>query len=231
MVRRILRTFVKPLIPGPLIRYRGPAEHRRVALTFDDGPTSGRTDRVLSVLESRKAPATFFIIGERALRCPGLLQAMHQQGCELANHSFSHPRLARLPLADVQRELAQTDAIIQEITGREAPYFRPPRGEISLRLLWHLFRLGRLPLILWSACSGREFTKTPDEVVADLRGSRLRPGDIILLHDDNPRMSEALPAVLDLLAERDLEPVTLRELFREPHAAFPDEVLCPLHRF
>jgi peptidoglycan/xylan/chitin deacetylase (PgdA/CDA1 family) len=216
MVRRILRTFVKPLIPGPLIRFRGPAEHRRVALTFDDGPTPGRTDKVLSVLEERKATATFFVIGERALRSPGLLRAMHQQGCEVANHTFSHPHLAHLPLAEVDRELERTDDIIRGITGRDAPYFRPPRGEISLRLLWHFFRLGRLPLILWSASSRKEFSKTPAEVVADLRASGLRPGDIILLHDDNPRMSETLPAVLDLLSERDLEPVSLRELFRGP---------------
>ena len=38
---------------------------RRISLTFDNGPTPGLTERVLSVLAERGLPATFFVVGDR----------------------------------------------------------------------------------------------------------------------------------------------------------------------
>ena len=45
----------------------------RVALTFDDGPTPGTTEKILEVLRDHGSTATFFVLSNRATRHPGLL--------------------------------------------------------------------------------------------------------------------------------------------------------------
>src|SRR6516225_5676815 len=66
--------------------WRGPRGDRRVALTLDDGPDPEATPRLLRLLASRGARATFFLIGERAARHRDLVRAMVAEGHEIGNH-------------------------------------------------------------------------------------------------------------------------------------------------
>ncbi|MSP61010.1 MAG: polysaccharide deacetylase family protein [Myxococcales bacterium] len=214
MIRSRVRGAAKRLLNGRLLRFRGPTEGRRIALTFDDGPFAGKTDAVLAVLRERVCPATFFVLGENAERAPHLLRTMREQGCEIGNHSWSHPDFNRLSPAAVADEIQRTEEVVRKATGSGSLPFRPPWGALPPHLLWHLFRTGRLPPVLWSACPGNEDRMSSQEIVADLRKKALSPGEIVLLHDDSAATLGALPEILDLIAERNLTPVTLSGLLR-----------------
>ena len=82
-------------IPTPFVVERtGAGDRHALALTFDDGPDADYTPKILSVLERKHVPATFFVIGENALEHPEILQRMARDGDEIGNHSYTHPNLA-----------------------------------------------------------------------------------------------------------------------------------------
>ena len=66
--------------------WRGPRDRRRLALTFDDGPTPG-TALLLHVLAEHGARATFFQCGEQVRRYPSLARAVAAAGHEIGNHT------------------------------------------------------------------------------------------------------------------------------------------------
>ena len=79
-----------------------PAETKYVALTFDDGPRQGTTDRLLDGLRERGASATFFLVGEQAERYPELVRRMKAEGHQVGNHTWSHVRLEGASAAVIQ---------------------------------------------------------------------------------------------------------------------------------
>jgi peptidoglycan/xylan/chitin deacetylase (PgdA/CDA1 family) len=68
----------------------GKRESGAVALTFDDGPDRATTPRLLELLERYGTRATFFVVGDKARRCPDLVQRILKEGHEIGNHSGSH---------------------------------------------------------------------------------------------------------------------------------------------
>src|SRR5687767_6224642 len=74
---------------GPVIS-RGPSGAPRVALTFDDGPLPGTTDRILDILGDSNVRAAFFVIGQHVQRWPELVRRIHDEGHLVGNHSFDH---------------------------------------------------------------------------------------------------------------------------------------------
>ncbi len=114
-------------VPSPYVIERtGSAAPHRVSLTFDDGPDSRWTPDILDTLKSRGVPATFFIIGENALREIPLTRRIMAEGHELGNHTFTHPNLAITPAFITRLELDATERLIEAITDRRSALFRPP---------------------------------------------------------------------------------------------------------
>jgi peptidoglycan/xylan/chitin deacetylase (PgdA/CDA1 family) len=209
-----IKECVKRVLPPGIVRYRFRSRRPRLALTFDDGPVDGPTDRVLEALRAAGRRATFFVVGRRAEHSPDLLRAMQAQACEVGNHSYSHPDLSRLPWRHLPAEIDRTDDLIADVIGSRARFFRPPYGTVSPALWWYLRRQGRAP-VLW----GREFggfesglDVSPERIVEEFSQAVFRPGDVILMHDVNDNVGRALPAVLDLLARAGWDLVTLSEL-------------------
>src|SRR5439155_1649341 len=93
-------------------------QHPWIALTFDDGPHPVMTERLLAMLKTEGVPATFFIVGKMAVRHPEIVQEIAREGHEVANHTFSHPNLARADAQTVLNELSQTRSVIQKLTGQ-----------------------------------------------------------------------------------------------------------------
>src|SRR5688572_16068018 len=94
MLRRIGREAAQAGIERTALRtrllWRLPEPVQAVALTFDDGPHPDHTPRVLDLLAAAGARATFFVVGERALRYPELVRRMAREGHAVGNHTFSH---------------------------------------------------------------------------------------------------------------------------------------------
>ena len=188
-------------------------ERPRVALSFDDGPTARGIDAVLPELERRGARATFFLTGSVTEARPELARRVLAAGHEIANHSYTHPRMVFHSRAFYDREIAQTQAVLKSVGG-SSDLFRPPYGK-KLFGLPAALKQQNLRMVMWDV----EEPRTDDPAVFARRVvDAARSGSIILLHvmyAPNEPARRALPAILDGLAAKGLEVVSVSELLRD----------------
>jgi peptidoglycan-N-acetylglucosamine deacetylase len=189
----------------------GPRDVKAVALTFDDGP--GRvTEHVLDVLARHEAAATFNVLGERVAGREGLLRRMFDEGHEIGNHAFRHDRLAGRPL-DAYRQLRRTSAAIGDAVGVTPRVFRPPYGSVSRGVVLAA-RLAGLVTVRWDV-DPHDYDTPGAETIERRVARRVKPGSVVLLHDDRRALQQtavALDAALDQLVERGYRFVTVSEL-------------------
>ena len=157
-------------------------DERRVALTFDDGPTPAVIDSILSVLAARDVRATFFVTGTAMAEAPEAGARLVAAGHELGNHSWSHQRMVLRSPGFFREEVERTDSLIRG-AGHQGPvHFRPPYGYKLVGLPWYLSRTDRTT-ITWDVepDSWAAVAATPEGIVRHTL-DRVRPGSIILLH-------------------------------------------------
>jgi cellulose synthase/poly-beta-1,6-N-acetylglucosamine synthase-like glycosyltransferase/peptidoglycan/xylan/chitin deacetylase (PgdA/CDA1 family) len=108
------------------LRSRQPQPGRRVALSFDDGPSPEWTPQIAAILLREHVPATFFEVGSQVVRHPDLTRMLHRDGFELGNHTFTHASLAGLPGWEARLQISLTESAISGITGIRPRLVRPP---------------------------------------------------------------------------------------------------------
>jgi len=182
-----------------------------VALTFDDGPDPEVTPRVLDLMDERGARASFFVIGKRVEAHPDLAAEIVRRGHTVENHTYRHRHdfSLRGPRA-LDREVTAAQEAIAAATGRYPTWFRAPAGLRGVFLESVLARHG-LSLAAWTRRAYDTVVRDPTRIAANL-GRGLGAGDILLLHDGSaartaagrPALLDALPILLDRIAERGL---------------------------
>lgn len=187
-------------------------EKKYVAMTFDDGPNTVTTQQMLDVLEEFGVPGTFFLIGQYIN--DDTREVMKRQlklGCELENHSFTHTAFTELTVEQMQEQVAKTNELIREVTGRTPMFFRPPFISVNDQV----FESVDMPFIMGHMCTDWDENNRPFDR-AGLILKQVKDGSIILLHDTygNSLSVRALQLVLEALKEEGYEFVTLSELFR-----------------
>lgn len=184
---------------------------RKVAITFDDGPDPVRTPEVLDILDKAGVRAGFFCIGEKIEKYPELASRIHQSGHMLGNHSFSHGNLFSIkPVNKIRKELTETRILIEKVTEEPNLYFRPPYGVTNPKITRALKGL-EFRVIGWSIRSFDLSGKSPEKVVERIL-SKLRNGDIILLHDTSPQIIPLLNLLLPELRKTGREIVRFDEM-------------------
>jgi peptidoglycan/xylan/chitin deacetylase (PgdA/CDA1 family) len=182
-----------------------------VALTFDDGPWPGATERVLRVLHRFHVPATFFMIGQQATRYPSIVRDVKLAGDEIGNHSFTHPlTFGHLSTAERTRELAHTSAVLAG-DGVQPTLFRPPGGWYDDDLVQQARDHG-MRLVTWSVDPRDWRSDVSAREIARSVVRNVRPGSIVLLHDgggDAAHTIAALPAIIRGIRHRGLGFVTI----------------------
>ena len=159
---------------------RGRRDRREVALTFDDGPSSD-TPAVLDALDATGVKATFFVLGEQALRRPDLVREAARRGHLVALHGHTHRKLHLAGPRTVADEVDRGREAIRAAGVEPAPFFRAPHGFKGLVLRRALRRRG-LTLVGWTR--GVWDTERPGPAAIAARASaRPRGGEIVLLHD------------------------------------------------
>jgi peptidoglycan-N-acetylglucosamine deacetylase len=192
----------------------GPRDVRAVALTFDDGP-GAVTPALLDVLRRRGARATFDVLGARVRHGAPLVRRAVADGHELGVHGWRHRDLSGEPLR-AAAELTRARAAIRAVTGVAPRVFRPPFGATSRRLALAARALG-LVTVTWDV-DPRDFEEPGADAIRSRVAAAVRPGSIVLLHDDRPGLAPtaaALDGILDDLERRSLAPVTVSELLRD----------------
>ncbi len=190
-------------------RYNG----EKVALTFDAGASGKPGNDILKALQERGIRCTFFITGEFAHMNPDLLRAIAADGHEFGNHTWSHPDLTKLPDDEIRDELRRTEEEVSSLTGLSTlPWFRPPYGARNRRVLKVAADEG-YECVYWTLDSWDAYKKgiTAEEITERIL-SRIRPGAVVLCHIGSSATAEALPGVLDGIAEMNLTPVRVSDL-------------------
>lgn len=198
------RIGCRPGVDG--LATRGEAVGKRVALTFDDGP-SAYTPRVLRALRRHEAHATFFVIGSQIEGREEVLRRMVRDGHEIGNHSMLHsPGPSAADLSDASR-------LIEDATGFRPCHFRPPEGQLDDALMTRARDLG-MTAVLWSIDTGDWASQEPDAILSRAL-TAVEPGSIVLLHDgggDRSGTAAIASELIDELRERDFELVTVTDL-------------------
>lgn len=151
-----------------------------IALTFDDGPDPVYTPRLLDLLRQYGAKATFFVVGVHAERHPDLLRRMAEEGHAIGIHNYVHKTNWLMRPGTVKKQIARTSEIIEQATGVKPVYYRPPWGIVNL---FDYANLGYLQIILWSAMFSDWRKRVGAERLTARMLKKLRPGEVLLLHD------------------------------------------------
>lgn len=189
-----------------------PLGGRALYLTFDDGPDPDVTQKMLDLLAENGARATFFILGEKAERFPDVVRRIVAEGHVIGNHSYNHPRFANIDLATQHAQIERTDRILSTFDGQPQHWFRPPSGALPLRMVVDFARRRR-GIAYWSYDS-MDYQRKGSAALRDrLRANPPRPGDILLMHDDDP---DTVSALRELIPEWQAAGHTLQALPPEP---------------
>lgn len=194
---------------GPSLRFHGSRHHKRVALSFDDGP-SAYTPRILSVLEDKHAKGTFFEIGDEIPGRTSISRAVLKSGNELGNHSLHHESKPS------RASMAATNDRIESATGFEPCLFRPPYGAYDSRVVSDARSLG-MTTIIWDV-DPTDWAEPGSDVIYNRVVSNTRPGSIVLMHDGGGNRSQtvaALPRIIHTLRKRGYRFLTVTKLLGE----------------
>jgi peptidoglycan/xylan/chitin deacetylase (PgdA/CDA1 family) len=191
--------------------YCAGGRHNMVALTFDDGP-GPYTERTLAILRQAGVRATFFIVGRNLAWYPGRVeQEIH--GNAVGDHTWTHAYLTKVSLADQEREIESTRVAVAKAAKGQVVLFRPPGGfhDASVDLLVNEY--GMLE-VMWSTDSRDSAPGTTTQEVLQNAIAGLKPGAIILMHENRGTTLQMLPTLLGYIAEHGYQAVTLPELLR-----------------
>ena len=188
------------------------SENKAVALTFDDGPNTVTTPAVIDMLEKHGVVASFFLVGNNINKeSAEVVRRAFDMGCEINNHSRSHPAFPELTMEQMRSEVDFTTERIVEITGKQPAFFRPPYIAVSSEMF------DCIDLTFIAGIGAEDWLP---EVTAEMRAQKIlaqaKDGDIILLHDaeGNTPTVEALDTIIPALKAQGYEFLTVTELFK-----------------
>ena len=200
--------------------FRGSSYTNNIALTFDDGPDLKYTPQVLDILKDYQVPATFFLIGNRAERFPGVVERILAEGHVIGNHSWSHPDLRRVSNDRLISEIQRTEEVLKKITGRKTALIRPPYGTVTAPVLEQMKKLN-YKVINWSVDSVDWRDQSADQILINTLPD-VRGGAILLFHSaggEGQSMAatvEVLPELIETLRMLGYSFVTVDELLGVP---------------
>jgi peptidoglycan/xylan/chitin deacetylase (PgdA/CDA1 family) len=213
IARRGVKRTASRVLPSSWLIVHGSRSARRLALTFDDGPTE-LTRAYLDVLAAHRVPASFFLVGRACERFPGAVLEIHRRGHAIGSHGFTHKNFPQLSRKQLLAELARTDRLLPAPRNGKR-LVRPPHGSISPRSLFDCTSAG-YSTVLWSYDSGDSHHSSKSELLEAFEREPPKSGDIILLHEDHRHTLEALNELIERLLSQGFELVTVSELVSSP---------------
>jgi peptidoglycan/xylan/chitin deacetylase (PgdA/CDA1 family)/glycosyltransferase involved in cell wall biosynthesis len=205
-----------------------PPPGRRVALTFDDGPSPEWTPRIARILRRAHVPATFFLIGTQVARHPAIVRSLHRDGFELGNHTFTHADLSTLPGWAASEQVSLTESALAGVVGIRPRLLRPPysatpgaitpRQERALAGVAH--RGGYV--VALADYDARDWSAPGVASIVAAATPPGRAGGIVLMHDGGGNRSEtvrALPRLIARIRDRGFRFATVSDLAGLPRGA------------
>ncbi|MBR6407705.1 MAG: polysaccharide deacetylase family protein [Clostridia bacterium] len=183
---------------------------KRISVSFDAAWGNEDTQKLIDILEQFDVKATFFVVGQWVDKYPESVQALHDAGHEIMNHSDTHPHMPQLSRQQMLEEINACNRKISAITGEAPSLLRAPYGEYSNALIEVLDSIG-MKCIQWDVDS-LDWKELPASEISDRVLSRVKPGSIVLFHNAAIHTPEALPTILESLQSDGYEIVPVSRL-------------------
>jgi peptidoglycan/xylan/chitin deacetylase (PgdA/CDA1 family) len=210
---KVSSKVVKQGKPMVIARSRPTAGDKLVALTFDDGPWPGQTDKILDILSQKQVKATFFMLGGSVKKSPELARRVKDEGHLIGNHTLGHKELTKQTPAEIRRQILGGASAIKSATGVDPVWFRPPFGAVNSKVFLEMRTL-KLRVAMWDIDT-RDWTRPGVPRIVRNGVRTVKPGAVILMHDggvDRSQTVAALPQIIDKLRAQGYSFVTLEEL-------------------
>ncbi|MDP8266030.1 MAG: polysaccharide deacetylase family protein [Candidatus Aceula meridiana] len=202
--------------------YRVKTEKKKVALTFDDGPSPIWTSQILYELKKEGIKATFFMGGRHVKLYPEVARKVAEEGHEIENHGYAHNVLFYYRPEEIEEEIKYTEHIIEQVTGRTTKYFRPPKAWLRGSIKKKIKGMG-YEVVLWSLNS-KDWVTFDARRIVNVISKRVKSGDILLFHDsggvlkaeggDRSQTVATIPLLARELDKRGFEFVTVDQLIK-----------------
>ena len=196
-----------------------------IALTFDDGPLPGSTEKFLDVLAQYNVKATFFQMGANLNPNQALGRKVRDAGHAIGNHTWAHLQVPSDPVGEVTR----TDALFQSVYGGPTALFRPPFGNLDNGVATQALEQNDA-VIMWSV-DPKDWDRPGTTSIVNTVINGATPGGIVLMHDgggDRSQTIAALPQIITTLRSRGYRFVTIPELLAARDAPIGTPTPTPL---
>ena len=195
-----------------------PNGKKLVALTFDDGPYPPYTQKLLDVLEKKQVKATFFMVGNNAVKNSEVVTLVTSKGHEVALHAEEHKDFLKLNEQELVGNILRGKKLLEELIGKPVKYLRPPHGFRDWAVMEAASDAG-LKVVNWSVIP-RDWTNPGAQEIVDRVCKNVTPGAIVLLHDgDAPAQTasreqtvEATALIIDEVRKQGYNFVTVSQL-------------------
>lgn len=199
----------KQTISWEIINHTGTIDKnhiKKIALTFDDGPSQRYTHILLDILKKENIQATFYVLGSRVEEFPDIVKREYAEWHEIGNHTYSHTLLTKLDERMMQEELYKTNQAIYNAIGIYPTTFRPPYGWVNTGVL----EKAAMPAILWSIDPRDWKTHNMKRNIASIK--QAKDGDILIMHDIHEASVASVPAIIKKLRDQWFTFVTVSDL-------------------
>lgn len=196
-------------------KWRVPVQEPTIYLTFDDGPDPDVTPQILDMLAQFQAKATFFVIGEQAIRQPDLVREIIERGHGLGSHGMTHLNGRKTSLADYLSDVGLAHSQLSNEFGVNWRGFRPPFGKIT-RPQWQALK-ENFEVVMWDLMPGDFDPKISNQQFLHRLKLLSRPGSIIVLHDSQAgwdKLKNTLPEYLETFIRKNWQFSALPDSFK-----------------
>jgi peptidoglycan/xylan/chitin deacetylase (PgdA/CDA1 family) len=200
------RAITEIPVPGPYM-----------AWTIDDGTSPDVVAAYAQMAEQTGNRLTFFANGNQpswTIHAQRLRPLVESGQIEISNHTWSHPDLRSLSTKGIQDQLQRNEDFIFSTYGVSAkPFYRPPFGYINGHVRDAAAAIGYTAPTLWYGSLSDSSVLTSDQIV-QFGAQWFGAGRVVIAHANHPGVIGAMKALVDLVAQRGLRTVTLRDVFQ-----------------
>jgi peptidoglycan/xylan/chitin deacetylase (PgdA/CDA1 family) len=205
-------------IPPPAgVLTRLPGDGNQLALTVDDGASVPVVSAFAQFCRDTGTRLTFFVNGANpswSVNAPALRPMVDAGQVQMANHTWSHPNLNRMKLTAVDDQIRRNADFLRNTYGSDgAPFFRPPFGVHNADTDRVAADQGYTTITMWSGdLLDWRAGENETGVVANA-AKYFQPQQIVLTHANLPTITHCYSQLIDLIHSRNLQTVTLNDVF------------------
>ena len=202
--------------PKKLPIYCVKTEEKQIALTFDAAWGNSDTDQLINILKKHHAKATFFTTGEWVDKYPDDVKKLYQAGHDIQNHSDKHPHVADISADKLKKDTLSCDDKIEKLIGKRPTLYRAPYGEYDNDMMAVFENELKHFVIQWDVYS-RDWKRPTVEKMVESVTKSVKPGSILLFHNDLENTPTALDSILTQLDKESYQYILVSELILKDH--------------